>query len=274
MTRAHAEAPATHYRLSPETWAIIGEEYRNGAMAKDVAAKWKVAPSSVYRHACRDGWTKKSMGDARARAHARMVEAEEEAMRALHPVGTRALKNLFAPAPVGDPEADDPAALARAATLASGRAMKGRLWNEAKALAGLAESYARLGERSKRGELTVETMDLKLLFEAMNCDPAILRERFWMKDGDDPDREVKRAFWNQRNQMMTAARKTQTDLMRRVWRAEAIARDAGGTIEISEAGRAAEAETARWVELTDEEIAEGCDGGRTRAASDREGGAF
>ena len=33
MTRAYVEAPATHYRLSPETWAIIGEEYRNGAMA-------------------------------------------------------------------------------------------------------------------------------------------------------------------------------------------------------------------------------------------------
>ncbi len=37
--------------------------------------------------------------------------------------------------------------LARAAILASGRAMRGRLWSEAKALAGLAESYSRLGER-------------------------------------------------------------------------------------------------------------------------------
>ncbi|WP_439477174.1 hypothetical protein [Brevundimonas sp.] len=151
MTRAYVEAPASHYRLSPETWAIIGEEYRNGAMAKDVAAKWKTSPSSVYRHACQDGWTKKSMGDARARAHARMVEAEEEGARALHPVGSRALKNLFAPAPTDDPEASDPAALARAATLASGRAMKGRLWNEARALAGLAESYARLADRTGRG---------------------------------------------------------------------------------------------------------------------------
>jgi hypothetical protein len=151
MTRAYDEAPASHYRLSPETWAIIGEEYRNGAMAKDVAAKWKTSPSSVYRHACQDGWTKKSMGDARARAHARMVEAEEEGARALHPVGSRALKNLFAPAPTDDPEASDPTALARTATLASGRAMKGRLWNEAKALAGLAESYARLAGRAGPG---------------------------------------------------------------------------------------------------------------------------
>lgn len=270
MTRAYVEAPATHYRLSPETWAIIGEEYRNGAMAKDVAAKWKVAPSSVYRHACRDGWTKKSMGDARARAHARMVEAEEEAARALHPVGTRALRNLFSPAPTDDPEADDPVALARAATLASGRAMKGRLWNEAKALAGLAESYARLGERAKRRELTVETMDLKLLFEAMNCDQEIIRERFWIHGDEDPERPVKSAYWAQRRELMTAARETQTALMRRVWNAERIAREAGGTVEISEAGRAAEEETARWGELTDEEIAaEGVE-----AVSGREGDAF
>ena len=255
MTRAYVEAPATHYRLSPETWAIIGEEYRNGAMAKDVAAKWKVAPSSVYRHACRDGWTKKSMGDARARAHARMVEAEEEAARALHPVGTRALKNLFAPAPTDDPEADDPVALARAATLASGRAMKGRLWNEAKALAGLAESYARLGERAKRRELTVETMDLKLLFEAMNCDQEIIRERFWIHGDEDPEREVKSAYWEHRRQLLAAAQKTQMALMRRVWNAERAAREAGVTIDITEAGRAAEEETARWGELTDEDIA-------------------
>ncbi|WGM32202.1 hypothetical protein [Brevundimonas sp. NIBR11] len=148
MTRAYVEAPATHFRLKPETWAIIAEEYKNGATAKDLGAKWKIAPSSVYRYACRDGFTKKSMGDARARAHARMVEEEEAAHRSMNPVGSRALKNLFAPASVDDPEASDPALLAKAAILASGRAMKGRLWAEAKALAGLAESYARLSERT------------------------------------------------------------------------------------------------------------------------------
>ncbi|MBX9460345.1 MAG: hypothetical protein KL785_03785 [Brevundimonas sp.] len=149
MTRAYVEAPATHYRLSDETWAIIAEEYRDGATAKDLGAKWKVAPSSVYRHACKDGWTKKSMGDARARAHARMVEEEEAASRALHPVGSRALKGLFAPERDDNPDAGDPAALTRLAILASGRAMTGRLWAEARALAGLAESYARLAERGR-----------------------------------------------------------------------------------------------------------------------------
>ncbi|TAJ56287.1 hypothetical protein [Brevundimonas sp.] len=169
--------------------------------------------------------------------------------------------DLFAPAPVDDPEAADPAALARAATLASGRAMRRRLWTEARALAGLAESYARLGERAKRLDLTVETMDLKLLFEAIHCDPEILRERFWVREGDDPDRAVKAAYWDHRRALMTAARQTQTALMRRVWDAERIAREAGGTVAVSEAGRAAEAETVRWVELTDEAIAEEGDAG-------------
>ena len=49
--------------------------------------------------------------------------------------------------PVDEADAADPAQLARVATLASGRAMRGRLWAEAKALVGLAESYARLAGR-------------------------------------------------------------------------------------------------------------------------------
>jgi hypothetical protein len=244
-----------HYHLSKETWAEVVEAYRSGATARELAVKWKVSPGSVYYQAGRAGWSKKRNGDQLAREHAKAVEAAEVVRAEPARREQRALKTLFAPAPVGDPEAADPVALARAATLASGRAMKGRLWNEARALAGLAESYARLGERAKRRELTVETMDLKLLFEAMNCDQEIIRERFWIHGDEDPDRAVKSAFWEHRRQLMTAARETQTALMRRVWNAERIARDAGGTVEINEAGRAAEEETARWGELTDEEIA-------------------
>ena len=144
MTRRAEEAPATHYRLAPETWALVVEDYADGATAKEVGAKWKVAPSSVYRQAAAAGRGKRSVGDARARAHARMVEEEEAAHRALQPTGSRALKGLFSPAPVDDPEAGSPERLMQVAVLASGRAMRGRLWAEAKALAGLAESYARL----------------------------------------------------------------------------------------------------------------------------------
>lgn len=150
MPRSSVEAPATHFRLKPETWALIAEEYKNGATAKELGAKWKVSGTSIYRYACRDGWTKKAVSDVRARAHAQSVEDEQAAARSMDPVGSRATKALFADHPE-EAEAADPAALARLATLASGRAMKGRLWNEAKALAGLAESYGRVSERSSGG---------------------------------------------------------------------------------------------------------------------------
>jgi len=249
MTRAYVEAPATHYRLSPETWAIIGEEYRNGAMAKDVAAKWKVAPSSVYRHACRDGWTKKSMGDARARAHARMVEAEEEAARSLHPVGTRAMKNLFAPAPADDPDASDPAALARAATLASGRAMKGRLWNEAKALAALAESYARLGERARGGGQTIATMDLALLHAVLVDESGAAAARMALNSDarNDPDRALKEAYHQRRSEQHQAVAHHQMALLRRIHAAERQVRALGGAVSTTQAGFDEVADARAWL---------------------------
>jgi len=145
--------------------------------------------------------------------------------------------------------------------------MREQRFSEARVLAGLAEPYARLGEVSKRAELTVETMDLKLLFAAMNVDQELVRQRFWVREGDDPDRSVKVAFWRQRNTMMIAAREVQTALMRRVWKAEQIARDCGGTVEVTEAGRVAEEQTARWVELTDQDIAKECDGGQSSSTA-------
>ena len=205
MTRAYAEAPATHFRLKPETWALIAEEYKNGATAKDLAAKWKVAPSSVYRYACRDGWTKKGMGDARARAHARMVEEEEAAHRSMNPVGSRALKGLFSPAPVEDHDASDPAALARAATLASGRAMKGRLWAEAKALAGLAESYARLADRQAAVGLDAYNVPLRVVAEVMHDAGGTVSDRLRIRPDRtfDEDLPVK-LLWRERCRLVEA----------------------------------------------------------------------
>jgi hypothetical protein len=203
MTRASADAPATHFRLEPETWALAIEDYKNGATAKEVGAKWMVAPSSVYRQAAAMGSGKRNVGDARARAHARMVEEEEAAHRSVNPVGSRALKGLFSPAPVEDHDASDPAALARAATLASGRAMKGRLWAEAKALAGLAESYGRMAEREAKivgaGQVAIETMDRQLLFDILFVEKGKIIERFRVDpdNPDDEDLELKGRFWKQ-----------------------------------------------------------------------------
>lgn len=148
--KADPDAPATHYRLAPETWKLVVEEYLAGATAKEVAAKWRTSAGSVYRWARElHPGSKRGAGDARARAHARMVDDEEAAIAARHPVGTRALRGLFRPEMEEDGDAADPLVLERMATLASGRAMTGRLWAEAKALAGLAESYARLVDRQR-----------------------------------------------------------------------------------------------------------------------------
>jgi hypothetical protein len=197
--RATTEAPATHYRLAPETWAEIVEEYLDGATAKEVAAKWKTSAGSVYR------WTrelkpggKRGNGEARARAHARLVAEEEEVVGAGRSVGSRALKGLFAPARADDPDATDPAALAQAATLASGRAMKGRLWAEAKALAGLAETYARLESRAvadRKNGMTIETVDIRLLAEILMHPNPDERLAMWnFKDGT-PEHEIGAAYW-------------------------------------------------------------------------------
>lgn len=197
--KATTEAPATHYRLAPETWELAIEDYRNGASAKEVGAKWKVAASSVYRHAALTGAGKRAVGDARARAHARMVEEEEASLRALNPVGSRALKGLFSPARSSEPDADDPHVLMRTAILASGRAMTGRLWAEAKALAGLAESYGRLSEKRTGGSGAVTSVDdvpLDVIVDILT-DWDSWNERMILREGADeshPDQRARRRY--------------------------------------------------------------------------------
>lgn len=186
-----------HYRLSKESWDEIVEAYRNGATARELAVKWKVAPGSVYYHACRDGWGKKTNGDDRARAHARAVEAAE-AVRAetVHEDKAARLFDGISPPQDEDDEADH-FLLARAATRASGRAMRGRLWTEAKALAGLAEAYARLNDRAVSAPPTAARMDLEDLLDIIMLRAPGVYARFRVDpdDRDDPDGEVKARFW-------------------------------------------------------------------------------
>ena len=198
--KASAEAPATHYRLSDEVKALAVEEYLNGATAIDVAAKWKTSAGSVYRWArLAQPGGKRSVGDARARAHARMVEEEEASLRALNPVGSRALKGLFSPARASEPDADDPHVLMRTAILASGRAMTGRLWAEAKALAGLAESYGRLSEKRTGGGGAVTSVDdvpLDVIVDILT-DWDSWNERMILREGADeshPDQKARRRY--------------------------------------------------------------------------------
>jgi hypothetical protein len=209
-----ADRPA-HYRLSTETWMMILKEYREGATAPFLASKWRVSVHAVRRRITMHGATKREWGDGQAIAMATAREAELEDARRNSPeaVAARLFAGLPLPSDEGEEDgAEDPATLARMATLASGRAMRGRLWAEARALGALAETYQRLaareGEDSGAGAsgsgggrgaaLTPETAPLALVHAILMMDAEAKSERFRM-DPDageaQPDYTIKRAYW-------------------------------------------------------------------------------
>jgi hypothetical protein len=161
-----ADRPA-HYRLSTETWELIVKEYREGATAPFLSRKWRVSEHAIRKRVTQHGATKRDWGDAQAigQALAREAELEEARRKAPEAVAAR----LFA----GVALDEDPATLAQVATLASGRAMKGRLWAEAKALAGLAEAYARLAaqpamQEEARGSSPQEQAALEVILSELD----------------------------------------------------------------------------------------------------------
>ncbi|WP_372519996.1 hypothetical protein [Brevundimonas sp.] len=233
-----ADRPA-HYRLSTETWLLIVKEYREGATAPYLASKWRVSEHALRRRITQHGATKRDWGDSQAIAMATAREAELEEARRNSPeaVAARLFAGLPMPADDGTLEdgAEDPAALARMATLASGRAMRGRLWAEARALGALAETYQRLAAREAETEaaggggangggrgaaLTPETAPLGLIHAILTMDAETKSERFRM-DPDagegQPDHAIKKAYWRDW--------KAQGDWLRRVhFRREALER--------------------------------------------------
>ena len=212
-----ADRPA-HYALKPETWELILKEYREGATAPFLASKWRVSVSAVRAQITRRKSTKRDWGDAQVIAQAEAREVELEAARRNSPEAVAA--RLFAGLPIPSDEgeldgaleegAGDPATLARMATLASGRAMRGRLWAEARALGALAETYQRLAAREAEdaggggrgsgtdGALTPETAPLGLIHAILTMDAETKSERFKM-DPDagegQPDHAIKQAYW-------------------------------------------------------------------------------
>lgn len=205
--RAAAGEKPAHYRLSSATWEIILGEYVQGATVTELCAKWRVSTHAVRKRITHHGATKREHGDreAMAQAHERELARAQARREEAEATPEARAKRLFEADPDEDEETGDPAALARLAILASGRAMKGRLWTEAKALAGLAETYGRVGERSgggtgggaggreagrAGGSFTLADM-VRMVF-----DPDYRTEVMDMsKDpGTDPD---KLAYWNQ-----------------------------------------------------------------------------
>lgn len=208
-----ADRPA-HYRLSTETWLLILKEYREGATAPYLASKWRVSEHAVRRRITMHGATKREWGDGQAIAMATAREAELEAARRNSPeaVAARLFAGLPMPSDEGEPDGgEDPAALARMAMLASGRAMRGRLWAEARALATLAETYQRLAAREGEaaaggggvrgsgpdGALTVADLPLALVLQVMEMGGEERTALFgYLPEGrPDPDRAVRKAYW-------------------------------------------------------------------------------
>lgn len=137
MTKRHTDDPnPTWFRLSAETWAMIRDEYLAGATARALAKKYRTSPTSIYRRASEERWTKETLGDAVARkdvADAERRVAEEA--QALEAAAAREAAEVAAFENVSHAAAElERRALAQAgAALAKGRA------GDAKAFAALAE---------------------------------------------------------------------------------------------------------------------------------------
>lgn len=115
MIKNRPNSHATHFRLSPESWVEILEAYRDGATARELAVRWKVAPGTIYRYVRERGFTKKANSDAVARAHAQaMADEDAEALARRN--------DLTVPQPDTDPAALRRQAMADLArALAAGR---------------------------------------------------------------------------------------------------------------------------------------------------------
>ncbi len=208
-TIAKLTAPSdrkAHYRLSNATWEIILEAYKQGATARELSEQWRVSEHAIRKRINVHRATKREWGDTEAirqaeerleqqevRARAK-AEAEAEAAEAASP-GARAAV-LFS-ADVEPDEPTGPGELAYQATVASGRAMRSGLWNEAKALAGLAESYTRLQERKRESELTPENAPLGLIVDLVFGSESRWFPRMSLIGArdNDPDTAIKQKFW-------------------------------------------------------------------------------
>ena len=227
------DGPA-HYRLSPETWALILAEYREGATAPELAQKWRVSLHALRKQITRSESTKRDWGDEQAVAQA---QGRAEAIAAARNDCAEARAARLFDDIESEPEAaGDPAGLARLAAMASGRAMRGRLWTEARALTALAESYQRMaGQERARETGRLETLPLISVFDVCMADDERLEARFHISTrpgASEPDRDLKEAWWEVRRvrQQVEAAREGMVrEQTAHIGRLEAMLREAGAT---------------------------------------------
>ncbi|WP_295206449.1 hypothetical protein [uncultured Brevundimonas sp.] len=175
------------YKIKPpEVWTQVRKDYLSGLDAKTVAARHDVTEASIRARATREGWSR----------HPRS-EAATPAPQPLSPDDA---------ADLSPDDPNDPAALARAAAQASGRALHAQDFAQARALAALAETYRKLADRDGPGRaarLTVKNAPLQLIFDILTNE-AEAERRFAMNTSDKSDWELRGQYWQAKQKLERA----------------------------------------------------------------------
>lgn len=175
------------YKIKPpEVWTQVRKDYLSGLDAKTVAARHDVTEASIRARATKEGWSR----------HPRS-EAATPAPQPLSPDDA---------ADLSPDDPNDPAALARAAAQASGRALHAQDFAQARALAALAETYRKLADRDGPGRaarLTVKTAPLQLVFDILTNE-AEAERRFAMNTSDKSDWDLRGQYWQAKQKLERA----------------------------------------------------------------------
>ncbi len=175
------------YKIKPsEVWTQVRKDYLSGLDAKTVAARHDVTEASIRARATKEGWSR----------HPRS-EAATPAPQPLLPQDA---------ADLSPEDPNDPAALARAAAQASGRALHAQDFAQARALAALAETYRKLADRDGPGRaarLTVKNAPLQLVFDILTNE-AEAERRFAMNTSDKSDWELRGQYWQAKQKLERA----------------------------------------------------------------------
>ncbi|WP_295186572.1 hypothetical protein [uncultured Brevundimonas sp.] len=175
------------YKIKPpEVWTQVRKDYLSGLDAKTVAARHDVTEASIRARATKEGWSR----------HPRS-EAATPAPQPLSPDDA---------ADLSPDDPNDPAALARAAAQASGRALHAQDFAQARALAALAETYRKLADRDGPGRaarLTVKNAPLQLVFDILTNE-AEAERRFAMNTSDKSDWDLRGQYWQAKQKLERA----------------------------------------------------------------------
>ncbi|WP_336978835.1 hypothetical protein [Brevundimonas nasdae] len=175
------------YKIKPpEVWTQVRKDYLSGLDAKTVAVRHDVTEASIRARATKEGWSR----------HPR----SEAATPAPQPLSPQDAADLSPDDP------NDPAALARAAAQASGRALHAQDFAQARALAALAETYRKLADRDGPGRaarLTVKNAPLQLVFDILTNE-AEAERRFAMNTSDKSDWELRGQYWQAKQKLERA----------------------------------------------------------------------